>query len=441
MRGRVESALVHPTRLLGGILEVQGDKSISHRVAMLSGIATGESTVEHFLNSEDCVNTLKSMEALGARSFYTDEGVLKIYGTSGRLLEPVSPLNLGNSGTGIRLMTGLVAGFPITVELTGDESLRSRPMMRVKEPLEKMGATVELLGDGGCAPIRVRGGHLKAIEYKLPIASAQVKSCILLAALFAEGRTVIWEGMETRDHTERLLREAGIPVLVEDGRIELEGFGPDGPPLKGRTWRVPGDFSSAAYAMAAVAGRPGQKVAIQNVGLNPRRTAFLNVLERMGAVVRVMPDARDEGTEPIGRVVIEGASLKGTEVGGAEIPKLIDELPLIAVLGAVAEGKTVIRDARELRVKESDRISSMVTNLQGLGVNVVELDDGMEVVGPARLDQSVAVRSFGDHRVAMSLAVLALYAQKPIVISNIACVATSYPSFWDDLRRLGAYVE
>ncbi|MGQ9663685.1 MAG: 3-phosphoshikimate 1-carboxyvinyltransferase, partial [Kiritimatiellia bacterium] len=215
MSGHVESALVHPTRLLGGILEVQGDKSISHRVAMLSGIATGESTVEHFLNSEDCVNTLKSMEALGARSFYTDEGGLKIYGTSGRLLEPVSALNLGNSGTGIRLMTGLVAGFPITVELTGDESLRSRPMMRIKEPLEKMGAKVELLGDGGCAPIRVRGGHLKAIEYKLPIASAQVKSCILLAALFAEGRTVIWEGMETRDHTERLLREAGIPVRVE----------------------------------------------------------------------------------------------------------------------------------------------------------------------------------------------------------------------------------
>lgn len=441
MSNIVESAMVHPVSLLGGILEVQGDKSISHRVAMLSGIASGESTVKHFLTSEDCLNTLKAMEVLGASAFFTDDGLLRIRGTGGKVLEPVSPLDMGNSGTGIRLLTGLLAGFPITAELTGDDSLRSRPMARIKEPLEKMGAQIELLGPNGCAPIRVRGGHLKGIEYRVPVASAQVKSCILLAGLFAEGRTTVIETMETRDHTERLLREAGVPVRVDGLRIELEGYGPSGPPLKGRAWQVPGDFSSAAYALAAVAGRPGQRVAIQNVGLNPRRTALLDVLRRMGATVKVEPNTREEGTEPIGRIVVEGGVLKGTEVAGAEIPLLIDELPLIAALGAVAEGKTVIRDARELRVKESDRISTTVTNLQALGVNVVELDDGMEIIGPARLDQSATVRSFADHRIAMSMAVLALYAKKPIVISNIACVNTSYPEFWNDLRRLGAHVE
>lgn len=441
MSTMIESAMVHPVSLLGGVLEVQGDKSISHRVAMLSGIAAGTSTVRHFLTSEDCLNTLKAMEALGARTFFTEDGVLTIQGTGGKVLEPVSPLDLGNSGTSMRLLAGLVAGFPITVELTGDESLRSRPMARIKEPLELMGAKVELLGANGCAPIRVKGGGLKGIEYRVPVASAQVKSCILLAGLFAEGRTRVIETMETRDHTERLLREAGVPVRVDGLCIELDGYGAGGPPLKGREWRVPGDFSSAAYALAAVAGRPGQRVAIQNVGLNPRRTALLDVLRRMGAIVKVTPDDREEGTEPIGRVVVEGAALKGTEVGGTDIPKLIDELPLIAALAAVAEGKTVIRDARELRVKESDRISTMVTNLQALGVNVVEMEDGMEITGPAKLDQSATVRSFADHRVAMSMAVLALYAKKPIIISNIACVNTSYPEFWNDLRRLGAYVE
>lgn len=441
MSSIVESAMVHPVSLLGGILEVQGDKSISHRVAMLSGIASGESTVKHFLTSEDCLNTLKAMEALGASAFFTDDGLLKIRGTGGKVLEPVSPLDMGNSGTGIRLLTGLLAGFPITAELTGDESLRSRPMARIKEPLENMGARIELLGPNGCAPIRVHGGNLKGIEYRVPVASAQVKSCILLAGLFAEGRTIVIETMETRDHTERLLREAGVPVRVDGLRIELEGYGPSGPPLKGRAWQVPGDFSSAAYALAAVAGRPGQRVAIQNVGLNSRRTALLDVLRRMGATVKVEPNTREEGTEPIGRVIVEGGVLKGTEIAGAEIPLLIDELPLIAALAAVAEGKTVIRDARELRVKESDRISTTVTNLQTLGVNVIELDDGMEISGPAKLDQSATVRSFADHRIAMSMAVLALYAKKPIVISNIACVNTSYPEFWNDLRRLGAHVE
>ena len=441
MTAKIQSAMVHPAGKLGGSLEVQGDKSISHRVAMLSGIASGTSRIRNFLSSEDCLNSLRAMEALGARVFFDESGELNVQGNGGHFLEPVGTLNLGNSGTGIRLLTGLVAGIPITAELTGDESLCSRPMLRIKEPLEQMGAHIELLGTNGCAPIRVKGGGLKGIHYTLPVASAQVKSCILLATLFAEGRTLVVETAETRDHTERLLREIGVSVKVEGLCVELEGFGPKGPELKARDWQVPGDFSSAAYAMGAVAGRPGWSVTIRNVGLNPRRSALLDVLKRMGAGVEVKVHNPGPDVEPIGDVTIRGAELKGTEVAGAEIPKLIDELPLVAVLGALAEGKTVIRDAAELRVKESDRISCMATNLQLLGVSVVEKEDGMEIEGPAGLVEPASVRSFGDHRIAMSMAVLALYCRKPIMVNNIACVDTSYPEFWNDLRKLGAHVE
>lgn len=441
MSQRILSAMVHPATKLGGELCVQGDKSISHRVAMLAGLASGSSTVRNFLTSEDCVNSLRAMEALGARTFFSEEGELTIVGTGGKVLEPVAPLNLGNSGTGIRLLTGLLAGLPLTAELTGDESLCSRPMTRIKDPLEKMGARIELLGANGCAPIRVQGGGLKGISYTLPVASAQVKSCILLATLFAEGKTSITEVMETRDHTERLFAEMGIPVKVSGLRIEMEGFGAKGPALKAREWQVPGDFSSAAYAMVAVAARPGWSVTIRDVGLNPRRTALLDVLKRMQAKVEITLTSGASDGEPIGDVRIEGAELKATEVGGAEIPKLIDELPLVAVLGALAEGKTVIRDAKELRVKESDRISTMASNLQLLGVEVVELEDGMEIRGPAELSTGASLRSHGDHRIAMSMAVLALHAKKSIMVNNIACVDTSYPAFWNDLKRLGAHVE
>lgn len=441
MSQKILSAMVHPAKKLGGELRVQGDKSISHRVAMLAGLASGSSTVHNFLTSEDCVNSLRAMEALGARTFFSEEGELTIVGTGGKVLEPVAPLNLGNSGTGIRLLTGLLAGLPLTAELTGDESLCSRPMTRIKDPLDKMGARIELLGANGCAPIRVQGGGLKGISYTLPVASAQVKSCILLATLFAEGKTLITEVMETRDHTERLFAEMGIPVKVSGLRIEMEGFGAKGPALKAREWQVPGDFSSAAYAMVAVAARPVWSVTIRDVGLNPRRTALLDVLKRMQAKVEITLTSGARDGEPIGDVRIEGAELKATEVGGAEIPKLIDELPLVAVLGALAEGKTVIRDAKELRVKESDRISTMASNLQLLGVEVVELEDGMEIRGPAELSTGASLRSHGDHRIAMSMAVLALHAKKSIMVNNIACVDTSYPAFWNDLKRLGAHVE
>lgn len=441
MNQKIQSAMVYPSEVKGGVLEVQGDKSISHRVAMLSALALGESTVRNFLQSEDCLNSLRAMEALGARSFFSEEGELAIQGTGGKILEPVGPLDLGNSGTGIRLLTGLLAGLPVTVELTGDASLRSRPMGRIKEPLEKMGATVELTGEKGCAPIRVKGGHLKGIRYALPVASAQVKSCILLATLFAKGKSVITESMPTRDHTERLLQAMGVPVEVKGLQVVLEGYGEKGPALKARSWVIPGDFSSAAYAMVAVGGREGASVTIRGVGLNPRRTALLDVLRRMGAGVEVTSRGGEKDTEPYGDITITGARLKGTTVGGEEIPKLIDELPLVAAAGAIAEGRTVLREARELRVKESDRIAAMAANLRLLGAEVIEYDDGMEISGPAALKTTAAVRSYGDHRIAMSMAVLGLYGREPVCVSNIDCIMTSYPAFWDDLKKLGGHVE
>ena len=441
MTQKTQSAIVYPAKSLGGTLEVQGDKSISHRVAMLSALASGTSIVKHFLQSEDCVNTLRAMEALGARTFFSEDGDLTIQGTAGKILEPVAPLNLGNSGTGMRLLAGLVAGMPITVELTGDASLCSRPMSRIKEPLELMGAKLELLGENGCAPIRIHGGNLKGIEYTTPVASAQVKSCVLLAALFAEGKTTVIERMPTRDHTERLLQTMGAPIEIEDLKIHMKGFGSKGPSFKARDWYIPGDFSSAAYALTAVAARENAMATVNNVGLNPKRTALLDVLKRMGARVNVVVKKTAEEAEPYGNVTLIGGELHGTHVGGTEIPKLIDELPLVAIAGALAHGKTIISDARELRVKESDRISCMATNLRALGVEVEEREDGLEISGPANLRATSAIQSYGDHRIAMSMAVLALYSQDPVCVNNIACINTSYPAFWNDLKQLGAHVD
>jgi 3-phosphoshikimate 1-carboxyvinyltransferase len=441
MSPSIQSVIVHPAKTFGGQLrKLPGDKSISHRVAMLAALATGETTVQNFLPSEDCVNTLRAVEALGARSFYSDTGELIIHGTAGKMLEPAGPLDLGNSGTSIRLLAGLLAGAPIKVEMTGDESLRSRPMIRIKEPLEQMGAKLELLGQNNCAPIRLAGGGLHGITYALPMASAQVKSCILLATLYAEGTTVVIEPRPTRDHTERLLQALGIPLTIDGLRITMHGLGAKGPALQARAWDIPGDFSSAAFWLVAAAARPGAQVTLEQVGLNPRRTALLDVLKRMGANVTVTPGAQADA-EPVGSISVRGGKLRGTEIGGDEIPNLIDELPVLAVAGALAEGATVIRDAAELRVKETDRIAAMATNLRLLGVEAEEREDGLIIHGPAALKVGGGVRSYGDHRIAMAMAVLALSAPEPVCLSNVGCVQTSYPGFWDDLKALGGHVE
>lgn len=436
-----QSVIVHPREDLGGTVEVPGDKSISHRVAMMAALASGTTKVQNFLQSEDCVNTLRAMEALGARSFFSEEGELTIQGTGGNLLEPAGPLNVGNSGTTIRLLSGILAGQPGTYEITGDESLCSRPMTRIKDPLERMGAKVELTGEKGTAPIKITGGKLKAINYTLPVASAQVKSCLLLAGLFAEGTSSVTEPIPTRDHTERLFRTLELPVNVDGLTVQIKGFGEKGPTLKARPFRIPGDFSSAAFWLVAAAARKKSVVTISGVGLNPRRIALLDVLKRAGAQVEVKLSSSNADAEPVGDIRIMGGKLKAVEVGGADIPNLIDELPLVAVLGALAEGTTIIKNAAELRVKESDRIATMATNLRLLGVEVEERDDGMAIKGGATLKPTAPVRSYGDHRIAMAMAVLATCAEEPVVINNVACVDTSYPAFWNDLRQIGGHVE
>ncbi len=430
------SVIVTPASRIGGEISVPGDKSISQRLALLCGIASGESVIHGFLRSEDCLHTLGAMTALGARAHFDSDELLRIEGNGGRFLQPVGELDLGNSGTGLRLLTGLLAGRPIEAVLTGDESLRSRPQRRIADPLQAMGAVIETLGPGGTAPLRVRGGALRGLQYDLPVASAQVKSAILLAGLFAEGVTRVRESVPTRDHTERLLRAMGVEISSENGVITLRGYGADGPNIRGEEWQVPGDFSSAAFWFAAAAARPNAEVTVAGVGLNPRRTAFLDVLRRMGAEVVVERDLVREPWEPTGRVTVRGRNLRGVEVGGAEIPNLIDEIPVLTAIAALAEGETVVRDARELRVKESDRIAVMAANLRRLGVEVEELEDGLVMRGPARLKPADDVRSHGDHRVAMAMAVLALHAPGPVVIHGVGCVATSYPSFWKDLERL-----
>ena len=433
-----QSVILHPAGEFGGSTEVPGDKSISHRVAMLAGIASGTSTVRNFLQSEDCINTLRAMEALGARSFASEEGELTIQGTGGKIMEPAGPLNVGNSGTSIRLLSGLVSGHPVKVEMTGDDSLCSRPMGRIKDPLDKMGAQIGLTGERGTPPVSIQGGSLKAISYILPVASAQVKSCILLAALNTTGTTTVVEPAPTRDYTERLLRSLGVNVRTEGAAVHLEGLGEGGIRFAARDWSVPGDFSSAAFWIAAGALREGSEITIENVGLNPRRTALLDVLRRMGARIDVESSVDPTG-EAVGTVRVRGGRLRGTTVLKAEIPILIDELPLIASIGALAEGETSFRDAAELRVKESDRIATTAANLRLLGADVTEFPDGMAIRGAERLTPppGVETRSYGDHRIAMSMAILALHAESAFRIHDVEPVKTSYPTFWDHLATLG----
>jgi len=418
-------------------LRVPGDKSISHRVAMLGGIATGRSIIHGFLKSDDCLRTLTAMEALGCR-YKWENDALVIDGTGGRLHQPEKVLDMGNSGTGLRLLAGLVAGSNVKVTLTGDESLRSRPMKRIKDPLELMGARVALEGEGGTPPVTVAGGGLHGIGYELPVASAQVKSCILLAGLFAQGETIVREPIPSRDHTERIMRALGLPVLRPDElTVRLRGFGGEVVHIPCGEWHVPGDISSAAFLIALVAGYGGCRVSIDGVGLNPRRTVFLEILRKSG--VGIETEASGDGYigEPRGILTVEGAHLKGMTIEGHIVPGLIDEIPMLAALGAIAEGVTIIRDASELRVKEADRIKGMCINLERLGVHVEEYDDGMVIHGAQRIEPKGVLDSYGDHRIAMSLAVLASHASAPVVITNTSCISTSYPEFWDDLLTLG----
>ncbi len=434
----MKSKKVFPAKLSGSV-KVPGDKSISQRIAMLASLADGTSKVTGYLNGEDARSTLSAMEQMGAKAEFRDDA-LYITGVAGQLQQSDDPLDMGNSGTGTRLLAGLVAGAGVEVSMIGDESLSSRPMGRIRQPLELMGAHIGLTGKRGTLPMMITGGKLQGIGYLLPMASAQVKSCVLLAGLFAEGKTTVIEPRPTRDHTEKLFQALGIPIKINGLEVSIEGYGQGGPRFKARNFVVPGDFSSAAFWIAAIAARPDAELLLENVGLNPRRTALLDVMKRMGANIEVTV-AEGRG-DPYGTIKVRGAKLNGTVIEGDEIPNLIDELPVIAVAGALAEGKTEIRDAAELRVKESDRISEVVKNLQRFGVEVEELEDGMIISGPTNLKTpDVAINSHGDHRIAMSIAILNSFSDGAITIDNVGCVDTSYPEFWQHMEQLGGKAE
>jgi 3-phosphoshikimate 1-carboxyvinyltransferase len=411
-------------------LSVPGDKSISHRVAMIAGLSNGTCEVRNFLPSEDCLNTLGAMKALGVDYTVLEELVgfgpttLRIDGRSGKLSAPRGPIDCGNSGTGMRLLAGLLAGQEFSAELTGDASLSSRPMGRIIKPLEEMGARIEGLGAReGCAPLRVTGSKLRPLTYQMPMASAQVKSAILLAGLFAEGKTTVIEPAVTRDHTERMLNAFGVRVVSEGRAISTWG----GQVPEARDFLVPGDISSAAFWMVAAAALPGSLLRVCDVGLNPTRTAILNVLMRMGAHISDSVHTRDAG-EPIGHVEVRGQKLHGTEIRIDEVANLIDEVPVLAVAGALAGGRMVIRNAAELRVKETDRIAVVAKNLRLMGARVTEFDDGMEIEGGAKL-HGATLESHGDHRIAMAFAIAGLFAKGETVIHDTDCINTSYPGF------------
>jgi 3-phosphoshikimate 1-carboxyvinyltransferase len=425
---------VKPARRLRGTIAVPGDKSISHRAAILNALADGEATVQNFLAGDDCRSTLRVLAALGVESRLDEDGetpVLWIRGAGLRgLREAADVLDCGNSGTTMRLMSGVLAGQPFHSVLSGDASLRGRPMARVTGPLSEMGARIDGREDGRFAPLSIRGGGLHGIRYRMPVASAQVKSSILLAGLFAEGDTIVEEPEPTRDHTERMLAAMGAHIGREGPGVRLK----PGAPLAPLSMRVPNDISAAAFWMVAASIHPDAEVHLIGVGMNPTRTGIVDVLRAMGADLAIEEERQVAG-EPVADIVVRSARLHGVSVDGELIPRLIDEVPALAVAGAFADGTTEISGASELRVKESDRIATTVSQLAALGVSIREREDGLTVDGGRGVGGG-NVRSFGDHRLAMALAAGALAGSGDVRIADADAVAISYPAFWEHLRQL-----
>lgn len=420
---------VTPIQTLNAEFSVPGDKSMSHRAAILGGLSDGACTIRNFLPSEDCLNTLKAMQSLGAEFESIRELAghgpvdLRIHGCSMQLSAPRQPIDCGNSGTGMRLLAGLLAGQSFSSELFGDESLSGRPMGRITKPLGQMGAAIETLGRReGCAPLRIHPATLQPIAYDMPVASAQVKSAVLLAGMFAPGTTSVTQPASTRDHTERMLESFQVVIREEGSTISLEG----GQVPRATDFLVPGDISSAAFWLVAAAAMPGSRLLLRDVGINPTRNAIIAVLQRMGSRIEVRPTV--ERGEPMGDIEVLGSSLVGTDIREEEVPNLIDEIPAIAVAAALAKGITRIRNASELRVKETDRVATVVENLRAMGGNITEFEDGMEIEGGQAL-QAAKLQSHGDHRIAMAFAIAGLFAQGETVIGNTACINTSYPGF------------
>jgi 3-phosphoshikimate 1-carboxyvinyltransferase len=433
------SLTITPGSSLKGIISVPGDKSVTHRAIILSALAEGETTIKTYCRGEDCLNTMRALQALGIRIDEAPDHLLVQGKGLWGLSEPAGPIDCGNSGTGIRLLTGLLAGQDFFSVLTGDESIRRRPMGRVVRPLREMGAIIGGRKGGELAPLAVTGTRLAGIQFRSPVASAQVKSALLLAGLFADGTTQITESRLSRDHTERMFQYFGIPLERRGLTISVTGrpsVGWSAKPLL----TVPGDVSAAAFFLVGATLVPGSALTVTGVGINPTRTGMLNVLERMGADIRVL-NRREEAGEPVADLHVQSASLRGVHVGPEEIPQTIDEIPILCVAAAVAEGETVISGAEELRVKESDRIATMTSELRAMGAHITETANGMVIRGLGVKDRLGRLKgatcvSHGDHRVAMSLVIAGLVADSPSVIEDTGCITTSFPEFEPKLLEL-----
>ena len=420
---------IDPTNRLRGTVTVPGDKSISHRAVMLGAISEGITAADGFLPGADCLSTIACFRRLGIEISQEDTHVV-IHGKGLHGLNaPAGTLDVGNSGTTMRLMSGILAGQSFASTLDGDASIRKRPMGRVMTPLREMGAKIKGAGEGLTAPLSINGQKLHGISFVSPVASAQVKSCVLLAGLYAEGETKVMEPTRSRDHTERMLDAFGGEVRVEGNEVTVQ---PE-PRLTGQKLLVPGDISSAAYFIAAGLLVPDAEILIKNVGINPTRDGILRVARAMGGTVELVSE-RDVSGEPVADLLVKSSALHGTEIGGEIVPTLIDEIPVIAIMAACAEGDTVIRDAAELRVKETDRIATVTENLRRLGIQAEPQPDGMIIHGGHLTGGTVD--SFSDHRIAMAFAVAGLLASKPVEIQDARCVDISYPSFYRDLEGL-----
>ncbi|MGD6962618.1 3-phosphoshikimate 1-carboxyvinyltransferase [Fictibacillus phosphorivorans] len=421
---------LQPIQRLKGSIKVPGDKSISHRAVMFGSIAEGRTTIDGFLTGEDCLSTISCFKKLGVSILQEGEKVtVEGKGLTG-LTPPSEDLYVGNSGTTIRLMLGILANTPFESILTGDDSIAKRPMNRVTKPLKEMGATIDGNDSGNKVPLHIKGGETRGIHYTSPIASAQVKSAIILAGLDGEGTTSVKEPFKSRDHTERMLKAFGVEVETDELSVSVAG----GQKLKGTHIEVPGDISSAAFFLVAGAVVPNSEITLKKVGLNPTRTGILDVLKNMGADITYQ-NINNEASEPFGDLVIKSSALKGTIIEGDLIPRLIDEIPIIALAATQAEGTTIIKDAHELRVKETDRIETVVNELKKMGADIEATEDGMIIQGKSSL-HGASVQSYGDHRIGMMLSVAACIAEGETTLANSEAIAVSYPSFFEQLNDL-----
>jgi 3-phosphoshikimate 1-carboxyvinyltransferase len=414
---------------LKGTISVPGDKSISHRSIMFGALATGETTVSNFLAGADCLSTIACFRKLGIK-IEEDGALIRVFGRGfDGLSQPDEMLDVGNSGTTIRLMLGILAGRPFSVSLAGDSSIAKRPMTRVVNPLREMGASIEGENNGEFTPLTILGGNLHGFTYELPMASAQVKSAVLLAGLQAQGETVVIEPTKTRDHTERMIAQFGGQIEKEGNTIKVSG----NQTFTAAHIEVPGDISSAAFFMVAAAITKGSEVKLLNVGLNPTRSGIIDVMKQMGADIEVETIKADG--EPSGNIVVRSSNLKGMEISGDLIPRLIDEIPVIALLATQAEGVTVIKDASELKVKETNRIDTVANELQALGADITPTDDGLIIHGGSTF-RGGNVSSHGDHRIGMMLAIAGLLAEREVNLQDPSAIEVSYPQFFEHLSEL-----